>query len=114
MGIIKERKMTIDSILPLVIEYREKADWTCHRYSNSHATNPRPCTDRAVKDFFSEIETGREIARLVISDIQWEKYSNCEGDDLYPVILNAVHLPDGRYFFELTGHFDTREFVFGY
>ena len=114
---IKGNGIRIDSIFNLIIQYRYKADWTFHEYSSSEAGDPIPCTDEEVLSFLSELKQAHEEKRpiqleLVISGIEWEKHGNCTGDELYPVILSAVSLPDGRHYIQIKGLFEMKEYVY--
>jgi len=109
---LEQVSMIIPSVLGLVNDYRYNADYTCHELSRCSVGEVNPCTDEAVMSFLSALKNGVETANLVISDIDWEESGNCEGDDLYPVNLHAVKLPDGRYFMELTGRFDKKEYIY--
>lgn len=106
MAEIAEVKMGLHSVVDLAVEFKYSADWTCHEYSRGHASAPIPCTDLAVAEFVQQLEVGADTAHLTISDIYWEESGNCVGDKLYPVNLEAVKLPDGRYYLLLEGLFN--------
>jgi hypothetical protein len=110
-NMLERVKMVRDSILELVVEYREMADYSLHQYSNGGASAVQPCSDRDVYDFLTKLLQGEPVAQLVISDIEWHTSGNCVGDELYPVTLSATKLPDGRYFLELDTIKGSEEFI---
>ncbi len=110
--LINEVDMAIESILPIIIENRQNADYTKHELSRATASGPIPCSDIDVVRFFHSLMDGDTTAKLIISNIEWEESGNCVGDDLYPVVLSGVKLPDGRYYIELTGRKIFKEYIF--
>ncbi len=68
--------------------------------------------DLDVVKFFHALMDGDTSVKLIISDIEWDESGNCVGDDLYPVVLSCVKLPDGRYYVELTGRKIFKEYIF--
>lgn len=110
---LKEVKMELQSVVDLIVKFKYSADWTCHELSRAHASGSVPCTDTAIAEFIQQLESGVDTAELTISDIRWEESGNCVGDNLYPVILKAVKLPDGRYYLRLEGRFDDTERTYG-
>lgn len=113
MAEIKEVKMEVQSVVDLAVKFKHSADWTCHEMSRARASKPIPCTDVKIAEFVQRLESGIDIAELTISDLYWEESGNCVGDNLYPVILEAVKLPDGRYYLRLEGLFDDEESGYG-
>ena len=103
---IKEVKMELQSVVDLIMKFRYSADWTCHEYSNGRAGYPIPCLDARIAGFIEQLRRGVGVAEITVSGIRWEESGNCVGDNLYPVILKAVKLPDGRYYFRLEGLFE--------
>lgn len=103
---LKEITMELQSVVDLVVKFRHSADWTCHEYSRGHASKPMPCKDVEIAEFVQQLDSGADTAELTVSDIYWEESGNCVGDNLYPVTLKAVKLPDGRYYLRLEGLFD--------
>lgn len=113
MAEIKEVKMELQSIVDLVVKFRYSADWTCHEYSSGRASKPKPCADGEISEFVQRLESGADTAELIVSDLYWEESGNCVGDNLYPIILRAVKLPDGRYYLRLEGLFDDEQSTYG-
>lgn len=114
MAELKEVEISIETILPIVVEYRNRANRTTHELSKSTTTEVRPCTDDDVAKFLYKINKpfvwGQ--AELVISGIDWEEFGNCIGDELYPVLLKAIRLPDlKRWYMELTGLNIYKEYI---
>ncbi len=97
--IIEEKTELKDTILDIVVKYRERAISFCHELSSSESSGPIPCTDSQVAEFIRKMEKGNKVVKLIISDISWNTYGNCECDELYPVILKACRLPDTDYFY---------------
>lgn len=110
--ILSHVEMGIQSVFSIVEEYRNKAGWSRHQYSESSPCDPVPCTDRAVVSFLKKIFLGKEQVELLVSDIKWAHYGNCTGDELFPVTLNGMRLPDGRYFLELLSSSENLEYIY--
>lgn len=101
---LKQVEMIQNSIISLIEQYRHRATYTTHSMSRSWATDPIPCTDLEILAFVQKIANKENEADLVVSNIDWDEFGNCEGDQLYPVYMNAVKLPDDRYFVTIEGY----------
>lgn len=99
---LKEVKMRLKSVITLIEKYRYKATYTTHGMSRSWATDPIPCTDLEILKFVQKLANKEDKAELIISNIDWEEFGNCTGDELYPVYMDAVKLPDDRYFITIS------------
>ena len=98
---LTKTNMITNTIIPLIEKYRYAATYTIHPESYSEASDPIPCTDKDIAKFINKLVNKVDKAELIVSDIKWIEYNNCEGDELYPVIMRATLLPDGRYFIEI-------------
>ena len=101
--------MITNTIIPIIEKFRYAATYTIHPESYSEATEPQPCSDKKIAEFINKLANGADKAELIISNIEWIEYNNCEGDNLYPVIMRAIKLPDGRYFIEIEYYDDDIE-----
>ena len=104
--------MRCESLLSLIESYKGRADWRCGHLSRSEACEPFDASDRQIVDFVFQILNGVEKAELVISDIDWEVYGNNVNDELYPVVMTATKLPDGRYYVEVKGIWGIDEYIY--
>lgn len=110
---IKKVSMNIESIISLIESYKGKADWKKHPMSQSWASEAHDCSDMDVKELLDKFEKLESEIKFTISDIEWEEYGNCVGDELYPVVLHAVLLPDGkRYYIAVSNINGTDEYIY--
>jgi hypothetical protein len=101
---IKKVNFLTNSFFNLIINYKGKAWWTRHEYSNGYAGKPKDITDMEIFEIYQRIKNKEPLIEFKISDIWWEKYGNCVGDELFPVECTMYILPDGRYFIQISGH----------
>lgn len=104
--------MRCESLVSLIASYKGKADWKRGHLSQAEVSEPIDASDREVVDFMIQIFNGVEKAELVISDIDWEVYGNNVNDELYPVVMTATKLPDGRYYVEVKGIWGIDEYIY--
>lgn len=97
-GKLETASMKVDTILGIVNDARMGASYTRHPMSNGIPTEAFPCSDQEVSTLLDTLAKGADKAMLTISDIFWEESGNCVGDELFPVEMKAVKLPDGRYY----------------
>lgn len=101
-----------ESFFALILQYKGKATFTRHQYSNSWTENPEDLSDFEIFEVFQKMQNHQGLIDFTISDIRWGNYGNCEGDELYPVKCTATLLPDRiRYHLEISGYRDRDEFV---
>ncbi len=93
---IKEVEMEAGCLIDLIVPLKNAAWYTKHELSRGQIGDIIPCTDFEVMEYLQilkEMKTGDDPASIVISNIEWENYGNCAGDELYPVIMLAQLLP---------------------
>jgi hypothetical protein len=79
-------------------QYREKANYSLHEFSRGEVSEVIPMSEKDLLSTCLAFYEGVAVTITgVLSDIEWEKSGGCVGDELYPVNLEAVKLPDGRY-----------------
>lgn len=108
---LEKVKMKCKSLISLIESYKGRADWRCGHLSRAEASEPIDASDREIIDFALQILNGVEKAELIVSDIRWDVYGNHVDDELYPVIMKATKLPDGRYYLEVTGIWGIDEYI---
>lgn len=94
-----------------IVKSRE-ADWGRHDYSHAIGGDPINLTDTEIHNLFKMFLNQEPYIEAVLSDIRWIESGGCEGDDLYPVTMQATLLGNGKYFIEINSRNNTDIYLY--
>jgi hypothetical protein len=96
---LKKVGLEKEELFQLLYGFRNNASYTMHEYSNGRVSKAIPLPEesllRICLDFY---EAKKMVIKTILSDIDWVESGGCSGDELYPVTLEAVKLPNGSYY----------------